>query len=149
MTSQYFRGVRVGIVVYSVDNLKSFQAVQPWIARLRAEEPDARIWIVGNKADVDSGTVLDARGLVVPRAVTFESGAARARLCTTPGASVSFVETSALTGAGVDELFSQITNIIRRDDAFARTLTVPPKHDLADLDAAAAAGDDASRGCRC
>ena len=95
MTPMYYRGAQVALVVYSVDNLESFQAIDQWIESLReSADPNIIIFIAGNKADLEES-----------RAVTQQQGEEKAKQ---HGA--HFTEVSAKTGMGVDDLFNDIAN---------------------------------------
>lgn len=97
---QYFRGAHGVIVVYDVTRRNSFVAVRSWLTTvLSAAEPDCVVVVVGNKADV----------AVEDRAVLKEEGEA---LCAELGG-LPFIETSAVTGLGVDEVFAQVASKLR------------------------------------
>ena len=95
MTPMYYRGAQVALVVYSVDNLESFQAINQWIESLReSADPNIIIFIAGNKADLEDS-----------RAVTQQQGEEIAQKY-----GAHFAEVSAKTGMGVDDLFTDIAN---------------------------------------
>ena len=95
MTPMYYRGAQVALVVYSVDNLESFQAIDQWIESLReSADPNIIIFIAGNKADLEDS-----------RAVTLQQGEDTAKKY-----GAHFAEVSAKTGMGVEDLFTDIAN---------------------------------------
>ena len=95
MTPMYYRGAHVALVVYSVDNLESFQAIDQWVESLK-ENADANIiiFIAGNKADLEDS-----------RVITTEQGQEKAKQY-----SAIFCEVSAKSGMGIDDLFNDIAN---------------------------------------
>lgn len=102
MTPMYYRGAQVALVVYSVDNMESFNAVDQWIESLH-ENADSSIiiFLAGNKADLED-----------TRCVTFENGQEKAKQY-----GAVFCEVSAKTGMGVDDLFNDIANkFLERND---------------------------------
>lgn len=79
----------------------SFAKVRDWLAEFRAHaEPKSRVVLVGNKVDL----VAHAADR---REVTTEEGL---RLAETEN--MAFLETSALTGVGVDKAFDLLVNRI-------------------------------------
>ena len=95
MTPMYYRGAHVALVVYSVDNNESFQAVDQWVESLQ-ENADSNIiiFIAGNKADLEDN-----------RAVSSEQGQEKAKQY-----KAVFAEVSAKSGMGIDDLFNDIAN---------------------------------------
>lgn len=124
MAAIHFRGAQIGIVVFSLIDETSFEAVPSWVERVREGEEDAIICIVGNKLDLAVGEA---------RRVRQEDAEA---LATALGA--TYTETSALTGEGVDELFSVLANKVPRSAAIPRRAKV----DLAE-------GGASGGGCSC
>jgi Ras-related protein Rab-5C len=93
MTPMYYRGAHAAIIVYSINDVASFEAVDKWIASLRNNaEPHTLISLVGNKIDLNS-----------ERLVSTETGEEKAAQC-----AASFYEVSAKTGKGITELFEDI-----------------------------------------
>jgi Ras-related protein Rab-6A len=79
--------------VFDVTNQVSFDEVPEWISRLRAISPNAIVAVVANKTDLSES-----------RVVTFDDGESQATSC---GASL-YEEASALTGQGIDAIFSRL-----------------------------------------
>ncbi|EAX83888.1 small GTP-binding protein, putative [Trichomonas vaginalis G3] len=95
MTPMYYRGAQVALVVYSVDNIESFKAIDTWIESLQeSADPNIIIFVAGNKADLEDS-----------RAVTTQQGEEKAKQH-----NAIFAEVSAKTGMGVDDLFNTIAN---------------------------------------
>jgi small GTP-binding protein len=93
----YFRNAACALVVFDLTSRESFRDVPDWVKRLRKVTPDAVLGLVGNKVD-----------LTESRVVQFEQGEARAREC---GAAF-YEETSALTGQGIDGIFSRLVDAL-------------------------------------
>jgi small GTP-binding protein len=92
MTQFYYRKAAAGLVVFGLDDAKSFRDVETWIADLRDVCPNILIVLVGNKSDID----YDARAV---RAGDIED------LVDEFG--VTYCECSAKDGDGVEELFAE------------------------------------------
>ena len=92
MTQFYYRKAAAGIVVFGLDDSKSFEDVESWIADLRDVCPNILILLVGNKSDID----FDERAV---RASDIEN--------VMDDLNVTYFECSAKDGDGVEELFSQ------------------------------------------
>ena len=86
----FYRGAQAVALVYDVTDLISMNNVPRWQAEIQRIVPKARFMLVGNKIDLH-------------RVVPHEQVAAWARLKGLP-----YVETSAVTGAGVDEFFGTL-----------------------------------------
>ena len=52
ITRCYFRGANIALLVFAVDDRKSFKNLDKWIADLRRETKDCPIVLVGNKTDL-------------------------------------------------------------------------------------------------
>jgi small GTP-binding protein len=138
----YFRGVQIAIVVYSVTQLSSFSSVQKWVDSVRNESPAVRIWLVGNKCDVDDAPIVTPSGAIEQRVIKTDEGVARAQICNADersGPTLSFLETSAKSGANIDALFSSIASAIVSDSTLSTTLPRAPitlTHDMFDPEVA-------------
>lgn len=63
ITRCYFRGVNIALLVYSVDNRKSFLHLNNWINELRKGSTDCPIVLVANKIDlIDKRVVTQEEG---------------------------------------------------------------------------------------
>lgn len=94
LTHLYYQDVNIAVIVYSVDNKPSFEAVRSWYDDLANNDINANIAIVGNKSDLPEEE----------RQVSYDEGF---ELATELEA--SFFETSALTGEGVKNMFEKMT----------------------------------------
>jgi small GTP-binding protein len=92
LTPYYYRGAQYALIVYAIDDISSFVAVDEWYSNLRSESPDTAVFLVANKTDqFDS------------RVVSPQSGTEKAAEI-----GAVYVETCAISGIGVDALFRQI-----------------------------------------
>jgi len=90
VTRSYYRGAAGTILVYDITNRESYNHVSSWLNDARAlANPDISIVLVGNKIDLAS-----------EREVTFLEASRFAQ-----ENDLMFLETSALTGEGVGEVF--------------------------------------------
>ncbi len=54
LITNFYRNSSLAIVTYSIDNKESFVHAENWLADLRSQaNPDVRIFLVGNKADLE------------------------------------------------------------------------------------------------
>jgi small GTP-binding protein len=106
VTRSYYRGAAGAIIVYDISNRDSFSHVQQWLndAQQLAGEHICMM-VVGNKADLQG-----------EREVTFLEASRVAQ-----EAEVLFLETSALTGEGVEDIFMRVARGIH-----ARAFQLPP-----------------------
>jgi len=97
VTRSYYRGAAGTILVYDVTNRESYNHVSSWLNDARAlANPDIAIVLVGNKIDLAS-----------EREVTFLEASRFAQ-----ENDLMFLETSALTGEGVSEVFLKCARTI-------------------------------------
>jgi len=95
MADMYFRQAQIGIVVFSLVDVSSFQATRTWVERINKAAPDGTIiGIAGNKLDLATGS---ARAVPREAAVDFAKSVG-----------ATYLETSALTADGVAELFKEL-----------------------------------------
>ena len=102
LTSNFYRNASAAILMYSVDEMLSFQNLQEWIENLHSSmipwDPDNFAWaIIGNKADlpleIEHGTILS--------------------LCKQQNTTMNYF-TSAKTGENVKAAFEKIVEEIHR-----------------------------------
>eukprot|EP00347_Sterkiella_histriomuscorum_P022545 403338085 len=97
VTRGYFRGSLGVIIVYDVTNLESYQHVQSWLNEARQySRQEATFILVGNKKDQESSRVVE---------MTEAAKFAQENECL-------FIETSALNGDNVEEVFNKVTHTI-------------------------------------
>ncbi|OHT06359.1 GTP-binding protein ypt1 [Tritrichomonas foetus] len=100
LTPMYYRDAAMAIIVFSLDDIHSFECVKSWIDELKEKCPDVQLLICGNKSDLADKKVKydEANDL----AASF---------------GVPYAETSALNGEGVDNAFELLaTNYINSID---------------------------------
>jgi len=51
--STFCRNSSLGIIVYSIDDKSSFKNIENWLKFLKAQNPDIKIFLVGNKSDLE------------------------------------------------------------------------------------------------
>ena len=98
----FYHGARVALVVFDVQNRGSFFDIKHWIRELKRHSPDTPFILVGNKKDVKL------------REVSFTEAEAIAKEFSVP-----YVETSALEGENVAELFQVATRLALKGLAVA------------------------------
>lgn len=116
LTANYYRGCDAALMVYDVSNKRSFDDLGQWLEDLRAACRDPpQVMVVGNKADLD-------------HAVKTETGREWAG-----EVGASFTETSAKTGAGVQDAFYELirarvaVRALEREAAATDTVTPTPE----------------------
>jgi small GTP-binding protein len=91
ITCSLYQGMQGIIVAYDIGNSSSFESVNNWLAEMeRYAKNDVKVILVGNKTDGE-------------RQVSTQTGQALADNKNYP-----FVETSAKTGEGVEEMFTKL-----------------------------------------
>ena len=95
LTPIYFVNASAAIIVYAIDNPKSFEVLDSFHQILLEKAPEVLIYIVGNKIDLED-----------KRKIDFFQGKSYADGIHAEG----FCEVSALTGENVDDLFTQIAS---------------------------------------
>lgn len=95
LAPMYYRGSNAAILVYDITDPETFEGVKIWVEELKKQGPDGVVLaLAGNKCDLED-----------QRQVSKEEGADYA---TSIGA--TFFETSAVTGANVDDVFKDIAS---------------------------------------
>jgi len=90
VTRSYYRGAAGALLVYDITSRDSYNHISSWLADARSlANPDIVIILVGNKSDLEAG-----------REVTFLEASRFAQ-----ENDLMFLETSALSGVGVSEVF--------------------------------------------
>jgi small GTP-binding protein len=126
MTPMYYHNAHIAVVVYSVTEKETFQAVDFWMKSLK-DNADAHIitFIVANKIDLET-----------LREVSSEEGAEKAA-----SYGAEFAEVSAKTGYGIGDLFVTIPHTFL--DKRAGTKTGRPSGEKLAVDS----GDFANKDC--
>ena len=54
LISNFYRNSSLAVIIYSIDNKESFNHAENWLNDLKSQaNPDVRIFLVGNKADLE------------------------------------------------------------------------------------------------
>ncbi|GAA6005443.1 hypothetical protein JCM10207_002983 [Rhodosporidiobolus poonsookiae] len=105
ITRSYYRGAGGALLVFSLTSHQSFANCRGWLADLRAwGEEDLLILLVGNKGDITSEAAEGGE----KREVEEEE----ARKWAEEEGLAGYVETSAKSGAGVEEAFNTLTRLV-------------------------------------
>jgi small GTP-binding protein len=105
----YFNRAAFVLIVYDISNRQSFEGLKDWHQLSHERAPDAaRIILIGNKADLSNRTTSIAEGVEFAHSI-----------------SAIFFETSAMTGAGVDEVLMAIASIAAKNAAGLSELLQP------------------------
>ena len=97
LAPMYYRSAAVAVLCFDLTNKRTFEALEQWSMEISEKSPDTlKIVLVGTKKD-----------LINDREVSFEAGK---HFAETHGV-LFYLETSAKTGDGVIQLFSQIAEM--------------------------------------
>ena len=98
LVANFFRGTTLAILVYAINDVKSFNDIGTWIKQLKASSnPDIKMILVGNKNDLEN-----------ERKISQEEG----RKLSKEFEFFSFYETSAKTGFNSKEVFIQAIKLL-------------------------------------
>ena len=99
LTRAYYKNCVCAIIVYDVTNKQSFENIQNWLEDVHNQSPKTvLIALIGNKIDLDD-----------KRVISFDEGK---ELALKNG--IIFMETSAKTGEGVNEVFNYTAQEIEK-----------------------------------
>ena len=98
LVQNFFRGTALAILVYAINDIKSFNEIGVWVKQLKAySNPDIKMILVGNKNDlIEERKVSEDEGRKISKELDF----------------FSFYETSAKTGFNSKELFIQAVKLL-------------------------------------
>lgn len=100
LAPMYYRGAAGAILVFDLTNRDSFEALDEWVKSFRSISGDESILVVvGNKSDLPNRIIL------VPEAKKW----AENHGC-------SYIETSAKTGQGIQDIFSELISSLVRSN---------------------------------
>lgn len=96
MTPMYYHNAHIALIVYSITNAESFEAVDSWFKSLRDNaDSNILIFLIGNKVDLEN-----------ERTISTEEGEKKAKQY-----GAEFCEVSAKTGFGIADLFTLIPTL--------------------------------------
>ena len=99
--TNFYRNSSLAIIVYSIDDKKSFEDIDLWVKDLKSESnPDIKLFLLGNKADLED-----------KREVKYEEGE---KIKKNYGF-LYFNETSAKTGLNVTDVFVQAAKLLYKE----------------------------------
>ena len=94
----FYRNSSLAILVYSIDNLKSFEDLGIWINDIKTNtSPDVKIFLIGNKSDLN-----ESREVPKEKAEQFVKD----------NELKLFLESSAKTGLNINRLFAEAANFL-------------------------------------
>jgi len=98
----YFVGARLAIAVFDISSRYTMDRLHDWIENLRKAENKINLIIVGNKVDLRN-EFGSTRSIVTP-----DEGHAFAAQYSSP-----YIETSAKDNIGIDDLFQEMTKLLK------------------------------------
>ena len=98
LVQNFYRGSVLAIIVYAINDFKSFQSIENWVKQLKQySSPDIKIFLIGNKCDLeDNRVVSNEMGKKLKEDLEFEL----------------FMETSAKTGFNSQKLFIEAFQLL-------------------------------------
>jgi len=101
LISNFHRNSSLAIIVYSIDSRESFEHAEAWLNELKSQaNPDVRIFLVGNKADLEeSRQVFKEEGIKYKNEKNLDV----------------FMETSAKTGYNARNVLIEATKVLYKD----------------------------------
>ena len=98
LVANFFRGTTLAILVYAINDVKSFNDIGTWIKQLKANSnPDIKMFLVGNKNDLENERkISQEEGRKLSKELDF----------------FSFYETSAKTGFNSKEVFIKAAKLL-------------------------------------
>ena len=101
LISNFYRNSSLAIIVYSIDSRESFEHAEAWLNELKSQaHPDVRIFLVGNKADLEeSRQVFKEEGIKYKNEKNLDV----------------FMETSAKTGYNARNVLIEATKVLYKD----------------------------------
>jgi small GTP-binding protein len=108
MTPLYFRGARIVLIVFALDDLSSFEDVDVWNGIVDEHVPNVAKILIGNKSDLSG------------RAVTEETAKQKAKEI-----GADYIATSAIKGPQLTELFALIASDVIENSKIADHQEIP------------------------
>lgn len=101
LIKNFYRNASLAIIVYSVEDLKSFNDINVWLKQVKSYGiPSCKIFLIGNKIDTDNREVSLEQGLKCKNDFFFDC----------------FMETSAKEGINTKELFVNCATILYEEN---------------------------------
>ena len=101
LITNYYRNASLAVLVYSIDDRKSFIGVEKWLKEIRIQSsPDIKLILIGNKTDLEN-----------KREVSYEEG----KKFMEENEILYFQEASAKSGINVKEIFNEAAKILYKD----------------------------------
>ena len=101
LIKNFYRNASLAIIVYSVEDLKSFNDINIWLKQVKSYGiPSCKIFLIGNKIDTDNREVTLEMGLKCKNDFFFDC----------------FMETSAKEGINTKELFVNCATILYEEN---------------------------------
>ena len=101
LIQNFYRNSSLAIVVYSIDNNKSFEHLETWLNEIKTKgNPDIKIFLIGNKIDLEA-----------KREIPMEMGEKFSK----DNKMDLFLETSAKNGTNVVEIFTNAALILYQE----------------------------------
>lgn len=107
MVQNFFRNSSLAIVMYAIDNKSSFDDVRLWLNEVKSKSnPNVKIFLIGNKSDLaDRRVISTQQGLQLKQDEGFQL----------------FMESSALSGDNVQQIFIEAAKILMSEYSSFRT----------------------------
>lgn len=107
LVTNFFRNSALAIVMYAIDNKKSFDNVMIWLNEVKSKaNPNVQIFLIGNKSDLESKRqVTKKEGQTLKNEQNFQL----------------FMEASALSGQNVQKIFIEAGKLLLNDYNAFRT----------------------------
>ena len=101
LISSFYHNASLAVIVYSIDNQKSFEDLDMWLKDLRTNSsPDVKIFLIGNKVDLEENRVIP-KEMAEKYKKDYDLD--------------YFMETSAKTGFNTQELFVKAAKVLYED----------------------------------
>jgi small GTP-binding protein len=114
LAPMYYRSSAVAVLVYDITARSSLDGLEDWAAEIADKAPhNIKLVVVGNKVDLENERVV---------------GSSTAEALARKLNAVDYVETSAQSGVGINELFTKIAELGEVPDPIGETPRPAPRH---------------------
>ena len=107
----YYRDAKVGVVVYDITSMDSFEKAKWWLQNLKINEPNVKCIVVGSKLDLEEQRKVD---YITASSFAFDE-------------SSLFIEISSKTSKNIGSLFDKIGDLIIE---YNNLIKISPKLDI-------------------